>query len=76
MNGEIEEWRANEDYRPSPTALGWPEPTDDVDEAVQRASTGYGPVDEVPGCWRPRRSRCCSGPQANRSPRALRTATR
>ncbi|MFC9079811.1 type VII secretion system-associated protein [Streptomyces sp. NPDC057062] len=48
MNGEIEEWRANEDYRPSPTALGWPEPTDDVDEAVQRASTGYGPVDEVP----------------------------
>ncbi|MGW1758791.1 type VII secretion system-associated protein [Streptomyces mirabilis] len=47
-NGEIEEWRANEEYRPSPTALGWPEPTDEVDEAVQRASTGYGPVEDVP----------------------------
>ncbi|MFF2131175.1 type VII secretion system-associated protein [Streptomyces olivochromogenes] len=46
--GEIEEWRANEEYRPSPAALGRPEPTDEVDEAVQRASTGYGPVEDVP----------------------------
>lgn len=46
-SGEIEEWRANEEYRPSPAALGWPEPTDEVDEAVQRASTGYGPVEDV-----------------------------
>ncbi|GAA4949479.1 hypothetical protein GCM10023238_14770 [Streptomyces heliomycini] len=26
--GEIEEWEDNEAYRPSPEALGWPEPTD------------------------------------------------
>ncbi|MEU8588768.1 type VII secretion system-associated protein [Streptomyces sp. NPDC048664] len=46
--GEVEEWRDNDEYRPSPAALGWPEPTDAVDEAVQRASTGYGPAEEVP----------------------------
>lgn len=48
LNGEIEEWRANEEYRPSPRALGWPEPTDLVDKAVQLAATGYGPGDAVP----------------------------
>ncbi|GAA4617048.1 hypothetical protein GCM10023195_75930 [Actinoallomurus liliacearum] len=46
--GEIVEWRENEDYRPSPTALGWPEPADDVDAAVQLAATGYGPGEAVP----------------------------
>lgn len=46
--GEIVEWDDNEDYRPSPQALGWPEPTDAVDMAVQRAATGYGPVQDVP----------------------------
>ncbi|WP_331727948.1 type VII secretion system-associated protein (plasmid) [Streptomyces coelicoflavus] len=46
--GEIEEWRPNEDYRPSPRALGWPEPTDPVDEAIQLAASGYGPGDAVP----------------------------
>ncbi|GAA4622898.1 hypothetical protein GCM10023196_016930 [Actinoallomurus vinaceus] len=45
--GEIVEWRDNEDYRPSPSALGWPEPIDDVDEAVQLAATGYGPGEAV-----------------------------
>ncbi|MFD4032259.1 type VII secretion system-associated protein [Streptomyces sp. NPDC058637] len=48
LDGEIEEWRANEEYRPSPRALGWPAPTDPVDEAVQLAATGYGPGDAVP----------------------------
>ncbi|MFJ1600509.1 type VII secretion system-associated protein [Streptomyces sp. NPDC088261] len=48
LDGEIEEWRANEEYRPSPQALGWPAPTDAVDEAVQLAATGYGPGDAVP----------------------------
>ncbi|MFJ4274313.1 type VII secretion system-associated protein [Streptomyces coelicoflavus] len=47
-DGEIEEWRANETYRPSPRALGWPEATDPVDEAIQLAATGYGPGDDVP----------------------------
>lgn len=45
--GEIEEWSENPAYRPSPRALGWPEPTDEVDEAVQLASTGYGRDEEV-----------------------------
>ncbi|MGW7575945.1 type VII secretion system-associated protein [Streptomyces sp. NPDC054765] len=47
VDGEIAEWRDNEDYRPSPTALGWPEPADDVDAAVQLAATGYGPGEDV-----------------------------
>jgi hypothetical protein len=48
LSGGIEEWRENEAYRPSPEALGWPAPTDEVDEAVQLASTGYGDGEEVP----------------------------
>jgi hypothetical protein len=46
-DGEIVEWVANEDYRPSPGARGWPEPTDDVDRAIQLATTGYGPASDV-----------------------------
>jgi hypothetical protein len=45
--GEIEEWEDNEAYRPSPESLGWPEPTDDVDRALQLAVTGYGPAEDV-----------------------------
>ncbi len=45
--GEIEEWEDNEAYRPSPEALGWPEPTDDVDHALQLAVTGYGTVEDA-----------------------------
>ncbi|MFF3243772.1 type VII secretion system-associated protein [Streptomyces sp. NPDC002870] len=45
--GEIVEWEDNEDYRPSPGALGWSEPADAVDTAVQRAATGYGPEHDV-----------------------------
>ncbi|MFD7917694.1 type VII secretion system-associated protein [Streptomyces sp. NPDC059740] len=47
QDGEIAEWRDNEDYRPSPTALGWPEPADAADAAVQLAATGYGPGEDV-----------------------------
>ncbi|WP_078876963.1 type VII secretion system-associated protein [Streptomyces sp. 150FB] len=47
MDGGVVEWRDNDDYRPSPATLGWPEPTDPVDEAVQLASTGYGPEEDV-----------------------------
>ncbi|MFD7800275.1 type VII secretion system-associated protein, partial [Streptomyces anulatus] len=46
-DGEIVEWQRNEQYRPSPGMLGWPEPTDDVDAAMQLAATGYGPVEDV-----------------------------
>ncbi|MET9053463.1 MULTISPECIES: type VII secretion system-associated protein [unclassified Streptomyces] len=45
--GEIVEWEDNPDYRPSPEAMGWPEPLDPVDRAVQLATTGYGPVEDV-----------------------------
>ncbi|MCX4703064.1 type VII secretion system-associated protein [Streptomyces sp. NBC_01373] len=47
LDGEIEEWQDNPDYRPSPSALGWPEPEDEVDRAVQLAVTGYGPGEAV-----------------------------
>jgi hypothetical protein len=47
LEGEIVEWRENEEYRPSPSALGLPEPADDVDAAVQLAATGYGPGEAV-----------------------------
>ncbi|MGW4020329.1 type VII secretion system-associated protein [Streptomyces sp. NPDC005009] len=48
LDGEIVEWEDNPEYRPSPRALGWPEPEDEVDRAVQLASTGYGPGEAVP----------------------------
>ncbi|MFJ2261532.1 type VII secretion system-associated protein [Streptomyces sp. NPDC087844] len=48
LDGEIEEWQDNPEYRPSPRALGWPEPEDDVDKAIQLAATGYGPGEAVP----------------------------
>lgn len=47
-DGEIVEWQDNPDYQPSPRALDWPEPEDDVDRAVQLAATGYGPGEAVP----------------------------
>lgn len=47
LDGEIVEWQDNEEYRPSPRALGWPEPADAVDAAVQLAATGYGPGEDV-----------------------------
>ncbi|MFI0895582.1 type VII secretion system-associated protein [Streptomyces sp. NPDC020983] len=46
--GEVAEWRANPEYLPSPASLGWPEPADPVDAAVQRAVTGWGPSEDVP----------------------------
>ncbi|QNE73258.1 type VII secretion system-associated protein [Streptomyces finlayi] len=45
--GEIVEWEDNEDYKPSPEAMGWPEPADDVDRAIQLATTGYGRAEDV-----------------------------
>ncbi|MFJ3672580.1 type VII secretion system-associated protein [Streptomyces sp. NPDC090106] len=46
-DGEVVEWQPNDDYRPSPSANGWPDPTDPVDDAIQRAATGYGPEEDV-----------------------------
>ncbi|MFG2652056.1 type VII secretion system-associated protein [Streptomyces sp. NPDC048436] len=45
--GGVGDYRANPAYRPSARMLGWPEPTDPVDAAAQRAATGYGSVDEA-----------------------------
>ncbi|MGW0499866.1 type VII secretion system-associated protein [Streptomyces sp. NPDC003007] len=44
-DGEVTEFRANPAYRPSARMLGWPEPTDPVDAAAQRAATGYASTD-------------------------------
>ncbi|MEU0137659.1 type VII secretion system-associated protein [Streptomyces sp. NPDC006296] len=44
-DGGVGEYRANPAYRPSARTLGWPEPTDPVDAAAQRAATGYGTVE-------------------------------
>ncbi|MFD7706108.1 type VII secretion system-associated protein [Streptomyces sp. NPDC059785] len=46
-SGGVSEYRANPAYRPSARMLGWPEPTDPVDAAAQRAATGYGSVDDA-----------------------------
>ncbi|MFH8534641.1 type VII secretion system-associated protein [Streptomyces tendae] len=46
-DGEIAEWQANDEHRPSPVTRGWPAPTDEIDEAIQLAVTGYGPVEDV-----------------------------
>ncbi|MFJ9619034.1 type VII secretion system-associated protein [Streptomyces noursei] len=46
-DGEIEEWRDNPEYRPSPQMLDWADPTDAVDRAVQLSATGYGPEQAV-----------------------------
>lgn len=40
--GEISgEFRHNPNYRPSPVALDYPDPTDPLDDAIQLSSTGY-----------------------------------
>lgn len=46
-SGEIVAWQDNEAYRPSPEALGWTVPLDDLDRALQWAATGYGPPQDV-----------------------------
>ncbi|WP_330349664.1 type VII secretion system-associated protein [Streptomyces sp. NBC_00582] len=42
-NGQLNgEFKHNPKYRPSPSAVGMPAPSDRVDEAMQLAATGYG----------------------------------
>lgn len=62
LDGEIVEWEENPDYRPSPLSLGWPEPEDEVDRAVQLASTGYGPGEAVPAALVGREIAVLTGP--------------
>ncbi|PBC71094.1 hypothetical protein BX265_5674 [Streptomyces sp. TLI_235] len=46
-DGSVREFAENAAYRPSPTARGWPPPTDPVDAAVRAAATGYGLPEDV-----------------------------
>ncbi|MFJ2095564.1 type VII secretion system-associated protein [Streptomyces sp. NPDC087901] len=46
-HGQIVEWQDNDEYRPSPEALGWPHPADAVEAALQRTATGYGPQEDL-----------------------------
>jgi hypothetical protein len=47
-DGEIgEDFRLNPEYRPSPTARGWPPPVDGLDRTVQLATAGYATLDDV-----------------------------
>ncbi len=46
--GQLIEFVHNEQYRPSPKALGLPAPTDAVDAAMQLAAAGHGPHALVP----------------------------
>ncbi|MFX4290885.1 type VII secretion system-associated protein [Streptomyces bohaiensis] len=41
-------WYPNDGYRPSPDALGWPEPADGVDAAVRTIATGYDEPELLP----------------------------
>ncbi|WP_399895589.1 type VII secretion system-associated protein [Streptomyces sp. BBFR51] len=45
--GLLVAWRGNDDYRPSPFAMGWDEPTDEVDEALQWVAAGHRPAEAV-----------------------------
>ncbi|MFF7391172.1 type VII secretion system-associated protein [Streptomyces scabiei] len=40
-HGEIVEWEANTEYRPSPDAYGWRPPVSPADAVVQLVATGY-----------------------------------
>ncbi|MCL7429418.1 type VII secretion system-associated protein [Streptomyces sp. YS415] len=45
--GTVVAWQDNDAYRPSPEALGWAEPVDALDRALQWAATGYGPAQDL-----------------------------
>lgn len=47
--GEIEDrFAPNDTYRPSPTALGWPEPLTPLERIIQLAKAGHRPVADLP----------------------------
>ncbi len=49
-DGEIEDrFAANDTYRPSPRALGWPEPLTPLERIIQLAKAGHRPVGDLPG---------------------------
>jgi hypothetical protein len=47
--GQIESrFAANDTYRPSPRALGWPEPTTQLERMIQLAKAGHRPAHDLP----------------------------
>lgn len=47
--GEIEpRFAPNDTYRPSPRALGWPEPTTQLERIIQLAKAGHRPAGDLP----------------------------
>jgi hypothetical protein len=48
--GDIEDrFAPNDTYRPSPKALGWPEPLTPLERIIQLAKAGHRPVADLPG---------------------------
>ena len=48
--GEVEDrFAPNDTYRPSPLALGWPEPRSQLERIIQLAKAGHRPATELPG---------------------------
>jgi len=48
-DGEIEpRFAPNDTYRPSPMALGWPEPLTPLERIIQLAKAGYRPAADLP----------------------------
>ncbi|WP_371873688.1 type VII secretion system-associated protein [Streptomyces tubercidicus] len=50
--GQLDSFTHNPNYRPSPTALEFPPPVTALDEALQRAVTGYGSEQELLAAFR------------------------
>jgi hypothetical protein len=47
--GQIEDrFAPNDTYRPSPTALGWPDPLTELELLIQLAKAGHRPVSDLP----------------------------
>ena len=47
--GDVVGFEYNDEYRPTPERLGWPEPTDPVDAAIQFLTVGHRTFDDVAG---------------------------
>jgi hypothetical protein len=48
--GEVEDrFAPNDTYRPSPLALGWPQPRSQLERIIQLAKSGHRPAAELPG---------------------------
>jgi hypothetical protein len=44
----VEDFHPNDQYRPSPKALGFPEPANELERALQLVRTGHRPAEDLP----------------------------